>query len=103
MLVDLTEKTGGQAVGMTGFGLEVWKLAASRGVTTQRELSRRILKSTGEQVSFDAVRNYLYGRSTVPPGFPRQVASALHLDESERTSLAMAYAFGQREVERKAS
>lgn len=91
---------------MTEFGRSVWTLMASRGITTQRELSRLILKHAGEHVSFDVVRNYLYGRSAVPPDFPRQVVAALRLNESEKAALAQAFAFGQYKkmnIERKAS
>lgn len=90
---------------MTEFGRSVWMLMASRGITTQRELSRLILKHSGENVSFDVVRNYLYGRSAVPPSFPRQVVAALDLSETEKANLAHAFAFGQVSLgtERKAS
>lgn len=80
---------------MTGFGLVVWRLMAARGITTQRELARRINGATGEEVSFDTVRNYLYGRSVAHPSFVRQLVDTLSLDEEERRQLADAYAFNQ--------
>lgn len=80
---------------MTGFGRQVWTFMGSRGVTSQRELSRLILKHSRESVSYDSLRNYLSGRSAAPPTFPRQVVAALDLDEQEKAALAMAYAFGQ--------
>lgn len=99
MLAKLTTQGGGVLRReLTGFGRQVWTFMASRGITKQRELSSLILKRSQEAVSADSVRNYLRGRSFVPPSFPRQVAEALALDEQERADLAMAYAFGQEPV-----
>ena len=83
---------------LTGFGRQVWTLMASRGITKQSELSRLILKHCQESISKDVVRNYLRGRSAVPPTFPRQLVAALNLNERERTDLAVAYAFGQIQI-----
>jgi hypothetical protein len=109
MLVLLTDQGGHDLAKereLTGFGRQVWQFMASRGITKQSELSRRIIKHSRAAVSADMVRNYLRGRSAVPPTFPGQVVSALELNERERADLAMAYAFGQEQVsseERKAS
>lgn len=82
-------------VGMTQFGLAVWRLMVIRGITTQRELARQIEEKTGENVSFDTVRNYLSGRSVVHPSFPRQLVVTLVLDDEEKRELADAFAWGQ--------
>lgn len=83
--------------GMTGFGLAVWKLMAIREITTQRELARSIKEATGEEISFDTVRNYLFGRSVVHPSFVRQLVVTLDLAEAEKRELADAFAFNQGE------
>lgn len=80
---------------MTQFGLVVWALAATRGITSMPEISRRILSSCRENVSGDQVRNYLHGRSRVPHEFCSDLVIALELDQEESDRLAIAYAFGQ--------
>lgn len=85
---------------MTDFGLTVWRLMAARGITTQRDLARAVENATGEALSFDTVRNYLYGRSVVHPSFTRQLVAALGLTEEEKRDLADAFAWGQGDHDR---
>jgi hypothetical protein len=78
---------------MTVFGYEVWVLAAKRGITTQRQLTRLITEATGERISHDAVSNYLFGRSVVSYKFPKALAEDLRLDKEERARLADAFTY----------
>ena len=94
-LTPQTKPTGRVSVGMTGFGLEVWKLMAARGITTQRALARAIDENTSTTVSHHAVRNYLFGRTAVPGSFVRTVSEALDLSEEEKQELAYAAIYAQ--------
>jgi hypothetical protein len=80
---------------MTEFGREVWVLAAKRGITSQRGLAREIDDAVTQKVNHDTVRNYLHGRTSVPPRFLHQLDATLGLTEEEKAELGRIYAWGQ--------
>jgi hypothetical protein len=75
--------------GMTEFGCEVWVMAAKRGITTIRDLGRRI------EVHHDTVWNYLHGRTSVHSRFLKALDTGLGLTDEERHVLAQIFAWGQ--------
>ncbi len=87
-----TNGNGGQK--MSGFGLYVFKLMASRGITRQKEL-RFWLKTNGYETTPQNLSNWLHG--THPPQrFVQCLVEALALNAAEESELYRKYVWESR-------
>ena len=81
---------------LTVFGATVLELMIKRGVRTWTELAA-MLEELGYHYSSGSFSHWSYGRHAAPKTLPGALVEVLGLDDTERTRLGMAFAYGQDE------